>query len=140
MVGQIAQGAPMIELPENLVYSLRHIWIDIEDDDDCIAAIGITEHLQEELPEILSIDLPLVGDELEIDAPCVHLHLEDGIRDLVCPLTGRVKEINREVLDNPDLLHVAPYRNWIFRMEFDEPDELDLLLPADKYLSYVETL
>ena len=131
----------MIELPQDRLYTLRHVWVKIEDEEEGVAAVGITEQLQEELPEILGIDLPLNGDELEIDALCVHLHLDDGdIFDLSSPLTGRVRETNRDVLDNPDLLHVAPYKNWLFRMEYDEIDEVELLIAPDRYLAYVEHL
>ncbi len=130
----------MIECPDSFIYSHRHVWVQIEDSGACIARIGITEHLQEELPEILSIDMPMTGDELEIDIPCIHLHLESGIQEVYAPLTGRVEAINREVLDNPDHLHMAPYKNWIMRVEYDEEQELELLMDAETYTQFVESL
>ncbi|MCF7854619.1 MAG: glycine cleavage system protein H, partial [Candidatus Pacebacteria bacterium] len=94
----------MLECPEHLLYSVTHTWVQIIDDEANLARVGITHHLQEELPEILSVDLPMDGDELEIDNPCMHLHLEgDTITEVCSPLTGRAVSINRDVLDNPDL-------------------------------------
>jgi glycine cleavage system H protein len=129
----------MIECPEELVYSPRHLWARI-DHDTSTAEVGITEELQERLPELLSIDVPMVGDEIEIDQPCVHIHHEEGIRHVRSPLSGRVVAVNRDVLDRPDLLHVAPYGHWLYQMEFDEPDELDMMLAAKDYVKYVEGL
>ena len=131
----------MIECPQHLLYSVSHTWVDIVDENACRARVGITLYLQEELPEILSVDLPMEGDELEIDNPCMHLHLAgDTITEVCSPLTGRVVAINHDVLDNPDLLHVAPYDHWIFEMEFDEKPELELLIEASRYVTHCETL
>jgi glycine cleavage system H protein len=125
---------------DELMYSHRHLWVRL-DEDEQVADVGMTDALQEELPEILGIDMPMVGDELEMDTECLHLHLPDGtIYDLFAPLTGRVVEINRDVLDRPQLLHLAPMTNWMFRMEYDEPDEVEMLLEATRYGRYVDSL
>lgn len=130
----------MIECPAHLLYSQRHLWVDVEDEEKSIAKVGITQYHQEGLGEIQSADLPLVGDELEIDVPCAHLHIEDELHHLLAPLTGRVESINRDVLDNPALLHIDPYQHWLFRMEFDEPDEFELLLSPEQYIRVAESL
>lgn len=131
----------MIECPDHYLYTLNHGWLDIEDQDRQIARLGITEYLQEEMPEILSIELPMAGDELEIEAPCIHFHLDgDDVLHFAAPLTGHVVDINRDVLDNPDLLHLAPYKHWILRIEFDDPAELEVLISARRYTAFCETL
>jgi len=107
---------------------------------EATAVVGLTEDLVENLGEILSIDMPMAGDELEMDAMCIHLHRQADIHHLCSPLTGRVLEINRNVLDDPSLLHVAPYEHWLYKMEYDEPDELEMLMDAAQYCKYVDQL
>jgi len=116
----------MFDCPENLLYHQRHLWLRLDDSQETVK-VGITDELQERLPEIYSIDLPGAGTDVEIDAPCFHFHLPSGIRLLKAPLSGRVVEVNSRVLDNPELLHLAPYKHWLVRMEIDVPEELQLL-------------
>ena len=129
----------MLEHPDNLVYSARHLWVDA-DEEEGTAAVGISEDLLDILGEIVSIDMPMVGDELDIDTFCIHLHLETRIHHLRSPLTGRVIEINREVQDNASLVHLSPYTQWLYRMEFDDEDELHLLMDAAQYAKYLDQL
>lgn len=129
----------MFECPPELSYSHHHLWVRYAES-DASAVIGITEDLVDQVDEIVSVDLPMIGDELEMDHMCVHLHLQAGIRHLYSPLTGRATAINRDVLDEPSLLHVAPYEHWLYRMEFDEPEEVDLLMNAPQYLHYIDQL
>ncbi|MFW5996532.1 MAG: glycine cleavage system protein H [Lentisphaeria bacterium] len=134
----------MIEFPEHLLYSHNHMWVEIEDKNKRLARIGITSFLREELPEILTVDLPMEGDQVEIDEQNILLHLEDEedneFRSIGFPLSGHVIEINKEVLNNPDLLHLEPYEHWIMRLQYEEPGELDLLMDADKYNLALEVL
>jgi len=136
----------MIEYPQELHYSQNHVWVQLEDQANQVVRIGITDCLQEELPEILTIDMPMDEDEFEMDDECILLHLniteedEDEFYQLRAPLSGHVTEINPEVRSNPDLLHVAPYDHWLLRMVYDDPGELELLMTAEKYMVYLETL
>lgn len=129
----------MSEFPENRAYSKRHVWA-LANPKKCTASIGLTEFFAENLGEIESIDLPLAGDELEMDSFCVQLHVRNHIRHVRAPLSGRVTEINKEVEDNPNLIHLNPHRNWLFRMEYDDQDELDLLMTAAKYTRFIDRL
>ena len=130
----------ILEAPDDRLYSPHHLWVQMADDAPQTAWTGITHHLQEELPEILSIELPHAGDELEMGVACIHMHLDSGLYDLPAPLSGRAVVVNRDVLDRPDILHVDPYRHWIFKLEYDEPDELEMLLDAARYDRYLESL
>ncbi len=126
--------------PEDLLYSHRHLWVR-HDPETMQARVGITDFLQEHLPEIESVDLPMAGDELEMDVPCAYLHLSTKrIRKIFAPLTGRVVEINRDVLDNPNLLHLKPYETPLFIMEFDELEELQMLMKAERYSRYLDSI
>ena len=108
----------MASKTDRRAFTNRHTWV-LPDEDKNIATVGITDYLTEELVAIQSIDMPLVGDELEMDTFCIHLHLAKRIHHLRSPLSGRVVEINKDVQDNPSLLHLDPFKNWLYRMEFD---------------------
>ena len=129
----------MIDRPQDLLYSRRHLWVR-KDDNDCLAEVGITEELQELLPEIVSIDVPVIGDEIEIEQPCIHVYYQDGIRHIRAPLSGKIIGVNRDVLSNPQLLHLSFYTNWLFQLEYDEESELEMLLACDEYVNYLESL
>ncbi len=128
----------MHECPEDLLYHPRHLWLRVDLEDNT-ALIGITDEMQERLPEIDSIDLPQPGVDLEIDQPCFHLHLPSGIRHLKSPISGRVLEVNRDLLDTPELLHLAPYEHWLVKVEIDEPEELHLTMDAERYTKLIES-
>ena len=128
----------MLEHPDDLSYSKRHLWVRARE--NRIAEVGITEDLIEQFDEILSIDLPMVGDELDMDTYCIHVHLPTRIHHLRSPLSGRATEINRDVLDNPNLLHIAPYKHCLYRMEFDEQEEFDLLMSAGQYARFLDQM
>ena len=66
--------------------------------------------------------------------------IRNRIKHLRCPLTGRVLDINREVLDDPRLLYMDWQKNWLFKMEFDDRDELDLLMSGAQYAKYLDSL
>ncbi len=129
----------MPEYPDTMVYSARHIWVKPSADTD-EAYIGVTDFLTEELGEITTIDLPMVGDEVERDDLCIHFHVRNRIRHSRCPLTGRILEVNQEVLDNPGLLYLDYQANWLFKMEFDDRDELDQMMSGTQYAKYLDSL
>jgi glycine cleavage system H protein len=129
----------MLEHPKHLSYTTRHLWAEI-DEEAGLATIGATEDLVEMLADVVSIDMPLVGDELDMDTYCLHLHLPTRIQHLRSPLSGRVTEINRDVLDNAGLLALAPYANWLYKMEFDDPGELEVLMSAAQYGKYLDRM
>ena len=124
---------------DDRVYSKRHLWAQL-DRENMIAYVGITDFLAEQLAEIVSIDLPMPGDEVDVDTMLIHLHLRNRIHHLRLPLTGRVTEVNKEVLDNCSLVHLDPNTYWLLAMEYDDEDELDLLMDAEQYSEYVDLL
>lgn len=129
----------MSEPNENMGFTNRHTWV-LPDMESGTALIGITEYLANKLDAIESLDMPVVGDELDMDSFCIHLHLTKKIHHLRSPLSGRVLEINKEVLDTPALIHRDPYANWLYKMEFDDPDELEMLLDANRYTRFIDQL
>ena len=129
----------MLEHPKHCIYTARHLWA-AADEKSGMATIGMTEELVEMLAEIQTLDMPMVGDELDMDTYCIHLHLRTRIHHLRSPLSGRVVEINRDVLDNPGLLSISAYDNFLYRMEFDEPGEIEVLMTAVQYGKYLDRL
>ncbi|MDT8391194.1 MAG: glycine cleavage system protein H [Lentisphaeria bacterium] len=130
----------MQECPTDLLFSHRHVWVKtVGDKSDGVIRIGLSHYFLEELSEILSLDLPHVGDELIIDHHCFHLHTADDILDIEAPVSAHVTGINHEVLDNPDLLHIDAYEHWVLELECDDFDEFEILVDATRYARHVET-
>ena len=138
----VAKSVAPQEYSDDLSYSRYHAWVMVEsmENNENYAKIGITDYLLEELGNIENLDLPLKMDELEIDSPNILIHTGMRKKHVRCPLTGRVVEVNQEVLDDPSLLFKDYRQNWLFRMEFDEPDELDLLMSGLQYSRYLDEL
>lgn len=129
----------MADTKDTRSFSRRHLWVRF-DEENSIAYIGISDFLAEQLAEIASIDMPEEEDEIDIDTIFIHLHLVNRIHHLRAPLTGRIEEINKEVLDNPSLVHLDPNKYWLLSMEYDNPEEVDLLMDARQYADYVDKL
>ena len=124
--------------PKNFLYTKQHAWVQIKDD---IAVIGITDELQEILEFIDEIDLPKKGDEIEMDMECVTLNFDGGTHDLPSPLTGCITKLNNDLRYNPELIHSSCYnKGWLFEMEYDEPDELEMLYSAAEYEDEIENM
>ena len=125
-----------MQIPKNLLYTIEHAWVKVNRD---LVLVGITDNLQEMLEEIEEINLPHKGDELYIGDNCVSIVHPGGFYDLPSPLTGRVTKVNPALRNNPELAHSSPYKEgWLFEMEFDEPEELEMLLDAATYLEEAE--
>ena len=125
--------------PRNFLYTKQHAWVKVKDD---IAVVGITDDLQELLEFIEEIILPKVGDEVEMELECATLNCDNGyVYDLPSPLTGRITKINEELRNTPELVHASCYEDgWLFEMEYDEPDELDMLYTANEYEDEIENI
>jgi glycine cleavage system H protein len=125
-----------MEIPEELLYTEEHLWILVEGD---TAIIGVTEYLQEELEDLISIVLPEPDDLLEQGSPMATVESVSTMHDLYAPLTGEVLETNDALLDSPDWLHHSPYEDgWLLRIKIARPKELKDLLESDDYQDFIE--
>ena len=125
-----------MELPGDLLYTRDHAWARVEGN---VAVIGVTDELLDMLESVDFVDLPAVGDELEMDVECASLHYSGGVYELPAPLTGRVLAVNRLLRNQAEELHFDPYgAGWVFKMEFDEPDEVEMLYTRDQYINELE--
>jgi glycine cleavage system H protein len=122
--------------PEELLYNEDHVWIE-EDGDQ--ATIGITEYLQDDMAEVLSIELPEVGTELEMGDTLATIEMQKGTLEIYSPLSGEVVESNQDLVDSPDWLSSSPYEDgWLIRLKLVEIEELDDLMDSDDYTEFVQ--
>ncbi len=127
-----------MEIPEELLYTEEHLWLLVEGD---TATIGVTEYLQEELEDLISIILPEPEDLLEMGNPMATVESVNSIHDLYAPLTGEVLEINDALLDSPDWLLHSPYEDgWLLRLKISSSKELEGLLESEDYQNLIEEI
>ena len=123
-----------MNLPEDLKYTKEHEWVSIKDG---VATIGITEHAQSELGEIVYVEIETVGEDVAKDEVFGTVEAVKTTSDLFMPLTGKVVEfndqLNEEEGDNPGLINEDPYgEGWIIKIEIaDETEATELLSAAD---------
>ncbi len=124
-----------MKLPQDLKYTKEHEWIKIDGD---MATIGITDHAQGELGDIIFVEFPDTDQEIELDEPFGTIEAVKTVADLFGPLTGRVVEINEILEDNPEKVNEDSYGDgWILKISISNPGELDALLSADQYASLI---
>ena len=121
--------------PSNLKYTKEHEWVSIEGD---IATIGITDHAQSELGEIVYVEVETVGDEVAKDEVFGTVEAVKTTSDLYMPVSGKVIEFNPELDesegDNPADINEDPYgQGWIVKVEMSNPEEVESLLSAESY-------
>jgi len=127
----------MSNIPSHLHYTESHEWVDA--DDDGKARIGITDHAQEALGDLVFVELPEVGDEISQGDPCAVVESVKAASDIYAPVSGRVMAIN-EVLDaDPSVINTDPYDDgWLFQLELSDPDELEGLKDSEAYAASLE--
>lgn len=125
-----------MDFPEELKYSKEHVWVRIEHGS---AVIGITDFAQEDLGPVSGVELPDEGDEVEQDDSLGSVEARKTVADIYAPFSGTVRNVNHEVIDNPELINDDPYDGgWLIELSLDDPDELKGLMSADDYADYVE--
>lgn len=122
----------MSEVPENLRYSTDHDWVRLEDDGTII--IGITDHAQEALGELVYVEVPEKGQSFQRGDACAVVESVKAASDVNAPVTGEVAQSNAALEEGPDLVNQDPYgEGWLVRLHPSDPAELDELLDADAY-------
>ncbi len=123
-------------IPEDLKYTKTHEWVKVENENK--ARVGITYHAQEQLNDIVYVELPEVGTELNKGDELGVVESVKAASDIYSPLSGKIVAVNQEVVDRPELLNEDPYKHWLVEIEISNPSELDELLGADEYKKVVE--
>ena len=118
-------------LPQDLIYTKEHEWLKVDGE---TAIIGITEHAQSELGDIIFIEFPNVDQKIEKNEPFGTIEAVKTVADLFAPVSGKVIEINETLEDNPEFVNSDPYVNgWIVKVSISDISEMEELMSADKY-------
>lgn len=120
----------MSNVPTELKYTKSHEWIAIDGD---IATVGITDHAQDLLGDMVFIELPEVGDSLEAGKECAVVESVKAASDVYSPLSGEVVEINESLADSPETVNSDPYGSWLFKVKMSNAAEADSMLDAAAY-------
>jgi len=117
--------------PAHLRYSEEHTWLEVDGD---TGRVGITHHAQEALGDIVFVELPQVGDEVTQNEAFGSVESVKSVNDLYAPASGKVIEVNEELVDHPETINKDPYGDgWIVRIQLSDPAEVAGLLDAAAY-------
>ncbi len=120
-----------MNLPQDLKYTSAHEWLRIADDE---VVVGITEHAQDQLGDVVFVELPAVGTQLQRGASFGVVESVKAVSDLYAPIAGEVLAVNEALPKAPELVNQDPYgQAWMLRLRPSAPVELDALLNADAY-------
>jgi glycine cleavage system H protein len=120
-----------MEVPKDLLYTLEHEWIRVDGKN---AVIGITHFAQEQLGDIVFVELPEVGSELEKESPFGVVESVKTVSDLYAPASGKITKVNKELETNPEQVNNEPYGvGWIVEIELSDEQGLESLLDPDAY-------
>ena len=120
-----------LNTPAHLKYAASHEWSRLEADGTI--TVGITDHAQEALGDIVFLELPAVGRVVKAKEECAVIESVKAASDIYAPVSGEIVAINQAAVDAPESINSAPYDNWLFRIKPADPDELSSLLDADGY-------
>jgi glycine cleavage system H protein len=121
----------MSTVPSDLKYAKSHEWVRVNGD---IATIGITDHAQQELTDIVFVELPASGRKVKAGEACAVVESVKTASDIYSPVGGEIVEINPAVVDNPALVNTEPFSGgWFYKIKLSNPAELNALLSPDDY-------
>ncbi|MFB4210469.1 glycine cleavage system protein GcvH [Shouchella sp. JSM 1781072] len=125
----------MSKLPQELKYSEEHEWVKTEEGN---VRIGITDFAQSELGDIVFVELPEVGDEIEANEPFGSVESVKTVSELYAPISGKVVEVNEDLDDSPEFVNESPYEKaWMIVVEPTDANELDKLMSPSEYSSMI---
>ncbi len=121
----------MSDLPSDLRYASSHEWARLEADGS--VSVGISDHAQQALGDVVYVELPEVGQQLQAGQQAGVVESVKAASDIYAPVSGEVIAVNEQLADIPELVNNEPYGSWFFRLQPSDPAELDKLLSADAY-------
>ena len=125
----------MSNIPSDLKYAKSHEWVRVS---GAQATVGITDHAQSELTDVVFVELPALGKKVKAGEACAVVESVKTASDIYAPISGEVQEINQALADNPSLVNSEPYAGgWFFKVALSNPAELDQLLGPEAYRSQI---
>jgi glycine cleavage system H protein len=135
--GTAKRDTTMSDIPADLLYRESHEWVRY--DDDGTATVGISDHAQAQLGDMVFVELPEPGMSYEQGDACAVVESVKAASDVYAPLTGEIIENNSALEDSPELVNTDPYGDgWLFRMQVSDSSELDGLLTPEAYAEHAE--
>ncbi len=126
----------MANVPSDLKYAKSHEWVRVSDG---LATVGITDHAQHELTDVVFVELPEIGRQVKAGEACAVVESVKTASDIYSPVSGQVAEVNKAVTDNPALVNTEPYGGgWLWRLKLSNPAELDGLLGPEAYAAQIQ--
>ena len=127
----------MANVPENLQYSKDHEWLRVEGD---TGTVGITDHAQNSLGDVVYVDLPKVGETFAAHGTFGSVESVKAVSELYLPVSGEVTEVNESLQDEPESVNTDPYgAGWMVRVRLADKGEVDSLLTAAEYEDYLKS-
>ena len=127
----------MSEIPGDLKFMKSHEWARVEGDGKI--TVGISDHAQGLLGDLVYVELPNVGDRVEAGNACAVVESVKAASDVYAPVTGKIVAVNAELADRPETINEDAYgEGWLYVVEAEEPDQLNELLSPDDYAELLE--
>ena len=127
----------MSNIPSHLKYTESHEWVSADENGN--VRIGISDHAQEALGDLVYVELPAVGDEIGQGDPCAVVESVKAASDIYAPVSGKVVAVNEDLDDDPAIINTDPYDDgWLFELELTDSTELDGLKDAETYADLLE--
>lgn len=120
--------------PKDYKYTKEHEWIQVSGN---TGLVGITDHAQESLGDIVFVELPKVGGSLDAGKTFGTVESVKAVSELYAPVAGRVVEINESLNQSPEQINKEAHRAWMVKIELTHPDDLKSLLSAEEYETYI---
>jgi glycine cleavage system H protein len=125
----------MANVPSDLKYAKTHEWVRVTGD---VATVGITDHAQHELTDVVFVELPEVGRQIKAGEACAVVESVKTANDIYSPVSGEITEANESVVADPALVNSEPYTaGWFYKIKLSNPAELNALLGAEQYQAQI---
>ncbi|MCU0287713.1 MAG: glycine cleavage system protein GcvH [Acidobacteria bacterium] len=121
---------------KDLKFTKEHEWVKTEGE---IAVIGISEYAQKELGDVVYVELPSMGDNVEKGDACANIESVKAVSDIYSPVSGEIVQVNEFLVDKPETINKDPYgEGWVFKIRMEDSGELDVLMDAEAYEEYLK--
>ena len=128
----------MNNIPDDLRYAYTHEWISVNEEG--LATVGISDHAQEALGDIVFVELPEAGASVNSKEEVAVVESVKAASDIYSPITGEVLEVNESLLDSPETVNASPYElGWFFKIRMENEAELDDLMNSETYSEYCDS-